>query len=353
MEIHYLPSVYWTVEVQVGSQTLELALDTRTSATILFTDVYNDDVKYYDPKHSTFYHDVELTSYGWKIPLWPYTDSSYYLQLYGNTTADVKGSWATDEFLAGSPPSGSAVAPFILARLADDVSRQFVAGGELGLGRGIDASKSAIQSILGVFGNTEISLWFGSDSSKAAITFGDKDEYHCETDPDAEEIPGDWTVRLKQVTVGPTPLLTTPFGEVVVDTRISTATPFLEVPWLTYSEVLETLRFFANVTESKAPGIILLDCADVSKLPAISVQIAKQDAYRISAADYTIQANSLVTHTPSNTCVVLIKPTGEPTWTLGLSFLPTWCINYDYSKAVLAFAKPKGTSQDVDNSTEY
>lgn len=79
----------------------------------------------------------------------------------GNTSTDVNEAWVTDEFLVGYPPMGSAVTPFILASLPKDVRRQFVAAGELGLGRGIDGPKSAIRNILSILDNTEISLWFG------------------------------------------------------------------------------------------------------------------------------------------------------------------------------------------------
>lgn len=68
--------------------------------------------------------------------------------------------------------------------------------------------------------------------------------------------------------------------------RVSISTPFLEVPWLEYDELVATLRYFANVTDFGESGMILVNCADVTSLPAIGLHMGDVSVI-VTGQEYT------------------------------------------------------------------
>ncbi|KAH7707496.1 RNA polymerase II-associated protein 3-like protein [Aphelenchoides avenae] len=256
-----MPSAYWTVELQIGSQPLQLVLDTNVASTILL-DGGNSN---YDPKLSSFYRETERSTCGWKMPSLPYIDSSDYWLNGGHAAVDVKGEWATDQLIiAGenseNEPVVGLIAPFIRTQLGQhELNEKLAAGGALGLGAEVEGSASTIQRVLRGFSKKEITLWLGA------------------------------------INVGPTPLASTTDDEVVVGAKISVSTPFLEAPVDKYHEIVETLRYFANVSDSDMPGIVFVDCAEVSALPAINISMGLD--YTVRPEDYTIEVNAVDAYT--------------------------------------------------------
>lgn len=91
--------------------------------------------------------------------------------------------------------------------------------------------------------------------------------------------------------VGPTPLLTSPRQQVVVSAAVSVSTLFLELPFDVYDDLIWTLRYFANVTDSGTTGIVLVNCTDVTSLPPIVLQMGDVPV-TVTGEEYTVASAS-------------------------------------------------------------
>ncbi|KAH7717745.1 eukaryotic aspartyl protease superfamily [Aphelenchoides avenae] len=336
LKVKDIEGLFYTLDVQVGSQQFNLTLDTYKTTSILFDKSFVASNRSCGQSRSlrNLFNRSLSSSFkalcdsergnmdGNSLDRYPYIGLECRQPF---PYESVNGVCASDTYQLGTFAVSDV--PFFLANRTEfPLNPLWPSDGVFPLGF---YEEQALPAILDAFGGSmEVSLYFNnakSDGSEAAkegrITFGGKNTEDCSDEWVTLFGGSSWNLNVGKVFVGQRVIYPGGFFA-----QIATAMPFLEVPPAYFRTMVNALggRYDYEL------DLYTVDCKQIDSLPPITITLFSGED-RIT---YGVQAHDFV----AKICALLILQSWDPTWWIGTQFFPKRCVHLDYQTAMIGFA---------------